>query len=81
MLVHVLKSYDDACKGFLGAGMGTDLAKQFALQAANNEKLTLRQVIETMFPTNANTIGDRRAKPSDKACSSDPPGSPILLIS
>jgi hypothetical protein len=58
MIVQVRKSYDDAYKGFLGAGMGTDMAKQFALQAANNEKLTRRQVIESMFPTNANMIGD-----------------------
>ena len=36
MIVQVRKSYDDAYKGFLGAGMGTDLAKSFALQAANN---------------------------------------------
>ena len=58
MIDHVRKSYDDAYKGFISAGMGTDLAKQFALQAANNEKLTRRQVIEVRFPTNANLIGD-----------------------
>ena len=58
MLTHVRQSYDDAYKGFLTAGMGMDMSKQFALQAANNEKITRRQVIETMFPTNANMIGD-----------------------
>ena len=58
MLKHVRKSYDDAYVGFIGAGMSTDLAKSFALQAANNEKLTRRQVIETQFPTNANMIGE-----------------------
>ena len=58
MIVHVRKSYDDAYKGFLAAGMSTDMAKGFALQAANNEKLTRRQVIETRFPTNANMIGE-----------------------
>ena len=58
MIVQVRKSFDDAYRGFLGAGMGTDLAKQFALQAANNEKVTRRQVIETMYPTSANMIGD-----------------------
>ena len=58
MIGHVRKSYDDAYKGFLTAGMGTDMAKTFALQAANNEKITRRQVIETQFPTNANMIGD-----------------------
>ncbi len=58
MIGHVRKSYDDVYKGFLTAGMGTDMAKTFALQAANNEKITRRQVIEVQFPTNANTIGD-----------------------
>ena len=58
MIGHVRKSYDDAYKGFLGAGMSTDMSKGFALQAANNEKLTRRQVIETQFPTNANMIGE-----------------------
>ena len=58
MIGHVRKSYDDAYKGFLAAGMSTDMAKGFALQAANNEKLTRRQVIETRFPTNANMIGE-----------------------
>ena len=62
MIAHVRKSYDDAYKGFLTAGMGTDMAKQFALGAANNEKITRRQVIETMFPTNANMIGDMATK-------------------
>ena len=59
MIAHVRKSYDDAYKGFLAAGMGTDMAKQFALQAANNEKLTRRQVIEVQFPTNANMLGQQ----------------------
>ena len=58
MLTHVRQSYDDAYRGFVTAGMGMDMAKQFALQAANNEKITRRQVIETQFPTNANMIGD-----------------------
>ena len=58
MIGHVRKSYDDAYRGFLSAGMGTDMAKGFALQAANNERITRRQVIEVRFPTNANLIGD-----------------------
>ena len=58
MIDHVRKSYDDAYRGFLSAGMGTDMAKQFSLQAANNERITRRQVIEVRFPTNANLIGD-----------------------
>ena len=58
MIGHVRKSYDDAYKGFLTAGMSTDMAKQFSLQAANNERITRRQVIEVRFPTNANMIGD-----------------------
>ena len=58
MIGHVRKSYDDAYRGFLSAGMGMDMAKQFSLQAANNERITRRQVIEVRFPTNANMIGD-----------------------
>ena len=59
MVIQIRKSYEDAYKGFIGAGMGTDMAKSFALQAANNEKITRRQVIETQFPTNANMIGEQ----------------------
>jgi hypothetical protein len=58
MVIQIRKSYEDAYRGFIGAGMGTDMAKSFALQAANNEKITRRQVIETQFPTNANMIGE-----------------------
>ena len=58
MIGHVRKSSDDAYRGFLSAGMGTDMAKQFSLQAANNERITRRQVIEVRDPTNANLIGD-----------------------
>ena len=61
MIGHVRKSYDDAYRGFLGAGMSTDMAKGFALQDANNEKLTRLQVIETQFPTNANMLGEMSA--------------------
>ena len=59
MVGHVRKSYDDAYKGFLAAGMGTEMSKHYALAAANNEKITRRQVIETQFPTNANMIGEQ----------------------
>ena len=59
MVGHVRQSYDDVYKGFLAAGMGTDMAKTFALQAANNEKITRRQVIEVQFPTNANMLGEQ----------------------
>ena len=58
MVVHIKKSYQDAFTGFLEAGMPTDMAKNAALSAANNEKLVRRQVIETQFPTGANFIGD-----------------------
>ena len=58
MVVHIRKSYEDAFSGFLEAGMPTEAAKTAALQAANNEKLVRRQVIETQFPTGANFIGD-----------------------
>ena len=58
MVGHVRKCYDDAYKGFLGAGMSLDMAKQFSSQAANNEKISRRQVIESMYPTSANMIGE-----------------------
>ena len=58
MIGHIKQSYEDAFKGFIKAGMPTDMAKNAALSAANNEKLVRRQVIETQFPTGANFIGD-----------------------
>ena len=58
MVGHIRTSYQDAFTGFLKAGMPTDMAKNTALQAANNEKLVCRQVIESQFPTGANFIGD-----------------------
>ncbi len=58
MVGHIRTSYQDAFAGFLKAGMPTDMAKNAALSAANNEKLVRRQVIESQFPTGANFIGD-----------------------
>ena len=58
MVVHIRKSYEDAFSGFLEAGMPTEVAKNAALMAANNEKLVRRQVIETQFPSGAYFIGD-----------------------
>ena len=58
MVGHIKQSYEDAFKGFIRAGMPTEAAKNAALQAANNEKLIRRQVIETQFPTGANFMGD-----------------------
>ena len=45
MVGHIKQSYEDAFKGFIKAGMPTELAKN-----ANNEKLVRRQVIDTQFP-------------------------------
>ena len=58
MIGHVSTSYADAYKGFIEAGLPTNMAKQYALAAANNEKQVRRQVLETQYPTNANLIGD-----------------------
>ena len=58
MIDHVSASYADAYKGFIDAGLPTNMAKQYALAAANNEKQVRRQVLETQYPTNANLIGD-----------------------
>ena len=61
MIGHVSTSYKDAYDGFIGAGLPTNMAKQYALAAANNEKQVRRQVLETKYPTNANLIGDMSA--------------------
>ena len=65
MVGHIRTSYQDAFTGFLKAGMPTDAAKNAALQAANNEKLVRRQVIESQFPTGANFIGDMASIKAD----------------
>ena len=58
MVAKVSNAYSDAYDGFIKAGLSNDMAKNFALNAANNEKAVRRQVLETRFPTNANMIGD-----------------------
>ena len=58
MVDEVQKSYKAAYDGFIEAGLPTNMAKQYALAAANNEKQVRRQVLETQYPTNANLIGD-----------------------
>ena len=65
---HIKQSYEDAFKGFIRAGMPTEAAKNAALQAANNEKLVRRQVIETQFPTGANFIGDMASIRGTRFC-------------
>ena len=66
MIEQVQKSYTDAYKGFIDAGLPINMAKQYALAAADNEKRVRRQVIETQFPTNANLIGDMSAVSESK---------------
>jgi hypothetical protein len=58
MVAEVQKSYTAAYDGFIEAGLPTNMARQYALAAANNEKQVRRQVLETQYPTNANLIGD-----------------------
>ena len=58
MVAKIESAYNDAYSGFINAGLPTEMAKRYALNAADNEKAVRRQVLETRFPTNANIIGD-----------------------
>ena len=54
----VEQAYKSSYDGFTDAGMPHDMAKSYALAAANAEKQVRRQVLETLFPSGANLIGD-----------------------
>ena len=52
------KSYKSSYAGFTDAGMPHEMAKGYALAAAETEKQVRRQILETLFPAGANLIGD-----------------------
>ena len=54
----VEKAYKSSYDGFTDAGMPHEMAKSYALAAANTEKQVRRQVLETLYPSGANLIGD-----------------------
>ena len=54
----VEKAYTSSYDGFTDAGMPHEMAKNYALAAANAEKQVRRQVLETLYPSGANLIGD-----------------------
>ena len=58
MVAKIESAYNDAYGGFISAGLPSEMARRYALNAANNEKAVRRQVLETQFPSNANIIGD-----------------------
>ena len=58
MVVKIEDAYNDAYSGFINAGLPSEMAKRYALNAASNEKDVRRQVLETQFPSNANIIGE-----------------------
>ena len=50
------KSYADALEKYVETGMAPDVAKQFAMQAANNERQIQQQILEVEYPSGANAI-------------------------
>ena len=54
----VKKVYDRSYAGFSNAGMPHEMAKGYAVAAANTEKQVCRQIMETLYPSGANVIGN-----------------------
>ena len=54
----VQKVYQNSYTGFSNAGMPHEMAKGYALAAANTEKQVRRQIMETLYPSGANVIGN-----------------------
>ena len=52
------KVYLNSYTGYSNAGMPHEMAKGYALAAANPEKQVRRQIMETLYPSGANLIGD-----------------------
>ena len=57
---NLVKSVDDtyteALAKYTGTGMSPDVAKQFAMQAAANERNIQQQILEVEYPSGANAI-------------------------
>ena len=50
------KSYADALEKYSATGMSVDVAKSFAMQAADNERQIQQQILEVEYPSGANAI-------------------------
>ena len=50
------KSYADALEKYVATGMATDVAKSFAMRAADNERQIQQQILEVEYPSGANAI-------------------------
>jgi len=58
VVAGVKKVYHNSYTGFSNAGMPHEMAKSYALAAANTEKQVRRQIMETLYPSGANVIGN-----------------------
>ena len=58
MVAGVKKVYQNSYEGFSNTGMPHEMAKSYALAAANTEKQVRRQIMETLYPSSANVIGN-----------------------
>ena len=58
VVAGVKKVYQNSYTGFSNAGMPHEMAKGYALAAANTEKQVRRQIMETLYPSGANVIGN-----------------------
>ena len=58
LVAGVNKVYLNSYTGYSNAGMPHEMAKGYALAAANTEKQVRRQIMETLYPSGANLIGD-----------------------
>ena len=58
MVAAVTKAYSTSYKGFTDAGMPHEMAKSYALASANTAKQVRRQILETLYPSGANIIGN-----------------------
>ena len=50
------KSYADALEKYVATGMATEVAKSFAMRAADNERQIQQQILEVEYPSGANAI-------------------------
>ena len=50
------KSYADALEKYVNTGMAPDVAKSFAMRAADNERQIQQQILEVEYPSGANAI-------------------------
>ena len=60
MANSVDKAFNVALAKYVDVGMPTDLARQYALQAASNEGAIQQQLMEVEFPSGANLIEENR---------------------